>query len=199
MAARKTVLIVVLTMILQTGCASTSEPIASKASEPESGSTVYRYLPLNANASEANTTKYRKAIQSLNLAIQKDRADAASLKRRGVLYAETAQFEKAEKDYEDAIDLLKLRPASNSKSALLSELHMHRALVRRERGDRAGALADLTASIDMSPHFWEPRFHRWQLCRELGKTSEANADREAGMKILPKVFSQTYDSDHGII
>lgn len=199
MAARKAVFSLLMAIVLSTGCAGASKPIASKIPEAESGDTVYRYAPLKGKAGQANTAKYRKTMESLNAAIQKDHADANSLKRRGVLFAEAGQFAKAEKDYEDALDLLKLRPDSSAKTALVSELHMHRALVKRERGDKNGALADLRVAIEMVPQYWEPRFHRWQLNRELGKTADANADHEAGMKLLPRVFAQNYDSNRGIL
>lgn len=199
MGTGKPVVILATALLLQLGCASTSEPIANKATAVESGGTLYRYAPLNASASRAKTAEYRKSMQSLNAAIKKDRADVNSLKRRGALLAEAGQFEKAEKDYEAAFDYLSLQKPSPTKNMLLSDLHMQRALLKRERGDQPGALADLTTSVEMAPQSWQPRFHRWQLCREMGMTAEATAEREAGMKLMPKVFSQTYDSKQGII
>ena len=187
--------------MMQTGCAGKTEPLSSPVAQEKekSGVSVYRYMPLNASASHAVSGEYRKGMQGVNRTLEKDPRDPTSLKRRGALYAKAAQFENAEKDYDLAIESLQLQPKTEAKSALLSELHMQRALVKRERGDKAGAYADLTVAVDLAPKFWEPRFHRWQVGREMGKTTEANADREVGLKILPKVFSQAYASDHGIL
>lgn len=199
MAARTFASLLLMFAIMASGCAGTANPLSNAASTTENSAAVYRYQPLKGSASQAWSAAHRKSMTSLNQAIQKDRSNPVAFVRRGALHAQSAEFDKADQDFEQAFDLLQMQPKSGSRPAILAELHMQRALLKRERNDREGALADLTISVDLAPEYWEPRFHRWQLFREMGKTSEANADREAGMKLSPKVFSQTYDSHRGII
>lgn len=195
MAVRTFARFLLVVALVQAGCAGASSPFGGQSS----GTSLYRYTPLDASARHAWSADYRKSMDRVNKVLEKDPGDPRSLLRRGDLYTKSAEFEKAGQDYDRAIDHLQLTAKSESRTAMLAELHMRRALLKRERNDREAALADLNMSVELAPSYWEPRFHRWQLHREMGKSNEAEADREAGLKLNQKVFSQTYDSKYGII
>lgn len=200
MAARTFACLLLAVAIVQAGCAGASSPFAGQAAaRSESGTSNYPYIPFDSSATYAWSADYGKSMDRVNKVLSRDPGDPRSLLRRGNLYTKSAQFDKAEQDFDRAIDHLQLTAKSESRSATLAELHMRRALLKRERNARDAALADLNTAVELAPSYWEPRFHRWQLNRELGRSNEAEADREAGLKLNQKIFSQTYDSKRGVI
>lgn len=73
-----------------------------------------------------------------------------------------------------------------------------KAIALAETHETKGAIQILDQLIASTPDQWEFYFHRWQLRLLALDEQGAKADREAGMKLNPKQFSQDFSPTSGV-
>jgi hypothetical protein len=73
-----------------------------------------------------------------------------------------------------------------------------KAIALAETFDINASLHMLDELIENDPSRWHFFFHRWQLRLLEGDEEGAQADRDAGMKLNPEQFSQSYSPTSGV-
>ncbi len=122
------------------------------------------------------------AIKTLNDKLNANPGDAASLYRRGQLYASKGVYALAIKDFDATIQI-------NPKDI---EALNNRCWVRTVTGDLHGALRDCNEALRLQPNYADALDSRGLLNLKSGATKNALADFDAALKLNPRLVSSLY-------
>ncbi|MGI8936465.1 MAG: tetratricopeptide repeat protein [Phormidesmis sp.] len=131
----------------------------------------------------ARQTSYPLVIAALTQALEQGYPHPPkALVMRGISRTHLKDTAGATADFEAAIQAA----ASSSKCQHeAAQAHYHRGLLRQQSGNEAGALADWSAAIALSPHYPEPHYQRSLVHLSQGCHIRAIADLDATLKANP--------------
>jgi tetratricopeptide (TPR) repeat protein len=121
-------------------------------------------------------------IKSLTARLVDNPDDAASLYRRGQVYASKGAYDLAIKDFDDSLRL-------NPKDV---EAYNNRCWARTVIGDLQSALRDCNEALRLRPNFVDALDSRGLVNLKSGQTKNAIADFDAALKINPRLTSSLY-------
>ncbi|THD60360.1 MAG: tetratricopeptide repeat protein [Bradyrhizobium sp.] len=121
-------------------------------------------------------------IKSLTAKLVDNPDDAASLYRRGQVYASKGAYSLAIRDFDDSLRL-------NPKDV---EAYNNRCWARTVIGDLQAALKDCNEALRLRPNFVDALDSRGLVNLKSGQTKNAIADFDAALKINPRLTSSLY-------
>jgi tetratricopeptide (TPR) repeat protein len=122
------------------------------------------------------------AIQDLDKRIQSNPNDVAAYYKRGQLYAQHGDFQRAIKDFDQTLRL-------NPKDA---EALNNRCWARAVVGELQPALKDCNDALQIRPRYLDAFDSRGFVSLKLGQPSKAIADYDAALRIDPRHASSLY-------
>lgn len=134
-------------------------------------------------------------IESLTVSLDKDPHNLMLLERRGWALARSGAYEMGIADFDRGIEIAE----EEREPAVQARLLCRRGIVYREARKLSAAIDSYTAAIEIDGENWEFYFHRWQALRQVGRSDEAEADRQVGLQLCPDVFEGKYSMHCGII
>ena len=137
----------------------------------------------------------RESIESLTEALDEDPRSLVLLERRGWRLARCGAYEMGIADFDRGIEMAD----EEGEPAVQARLLCRRGIVYMEARKLPAAIDSFTAAIEIESENWEFYFHRWQALRQAGRSDEAEADRQVGLRLRSGVFAREYSKDYGII
>ena len=135
-----------------------------------------------AKLGKPNVRSNDPAIQKLDKILQRNANDAAAYYRRGLLFAQRGDFQRAIEDFDQTLRL-------NPKDA---ESLNNRCWVRAIIGELEPALRDCDEALQIRPRFADALDSRGFVSLKLGQPSKAIADYDLAIRINPKRASSLY-------
>ena len=122
------------------------------------------------------------AIKELDKKLQLNPGDAAAYYKRGQLYAQHGDFNRAVNDFDEAI---RLEPRD-------AEALNNRCWARAMLGELRPALKDCDAALEIRPRYVDALDSRGLVNLKMGQLNNAIADYDAALRINPKHASALY-------
>jgi uncharacterized caspase-like protein len=177
------------------GAARPTGPVASLPTPPAEPPPLPHYdpvppkppeIPVPPPVTQANrndgTFSDDPTIKSLTAKLVENPDDAASLYRRGQVYASKGAYTLAIRDFDDSLRL-------NPKDV---EAYNNRCWARTVVGDLQAALKDCNEALRLRPNFVDALDSRGLVNLKSGQTKNAISDFDAALRINPRLTSSLY-------
>ncbi len=146
----------------------------------------------------ADANEALKTAQKIRYPMLHDLVIALVLNQRSATYTSLNKFDEALADCATGMYLANSLPYPHNDKALLADLHLNRAQIRRGKGDLDGALADSIESIQLKPYHAGAYEEREKIRRAMGDTEGADADHAQAVQIgADNVDYQPYSMGFG--
>lgn len=169
MLTRFNLKLIVLVLMLLSGCAKSQE-----------------YTALVRGENYANKRMYDKAIAEYDKALQINPGYALAYYNRANAYARSMQFDKAILDYTKTIEIMK----KNRTRLYLDDVYYNRACVYKAKGELDEAINDYTTAITLNPGRPDAYNNRGIAYYDKGENDKAEQDFRKAERLGYKVNRQ---------